>query len=105
MAGMVTCANVPILSIPNFNVYQQSRMTVDTRFGEYNECNPDPSSGIFKCATRDHQAAVQSIQGHSRLLPQWGSGVRAEGQHCGVLRPCHRTKSELVAVLRREHQL
>jgi hypothetical protein len=73
MAGMVTCANVPILSIPNFNVYQQSRMTVDTRFGEYNECNPDPSSGIFKCATRDHQAGK---------LPPQCKAFKATADYC-----------------------
>jgi hypothetical protein len=52
MHKMITCANVPILSIPNFNVYQQSILELDTRYGEYNECNPDPSSGIFACETR-----------------------------------------------------
>lgn len=60
MKQMVTCSNVPILSIPDFNVYQQSIIEVDTRFGEYNECNPDPDTGVFACTTRG---------GHSGLSP------------------------------------
>lgn len=72
MSGMVTCTNVPILSIPDFNVYQQSRIEVDTRFGEYNECNPDPSSGIFKCTSRDH----------SVNLPPQCAGFQATEGYC-----------------------
>ena len=51
MATSTTCANVPILSIPNFNVYQQSVLEIDTRFGEYNLCNPDEQTGRFVCLT------------------------------------------------------
>jgi len=43
------CENVPILSIPNFNVYEELIMEYEDRFGEYNECNPNPSTGIFEC--------------------------------------------------------
>jgi hypothetical protein len=38
-----------VYAVPNFNVYQQFILEVDTRFGEYNECNPDPRTGVFKC--------------------------------------------------------
>jgi hypothetical protein len=51
MAG-VTCTNVPILQIPGFNVYTENVVEVDTRFGDYSECNPTnvtPSATYFSC--------------------------------------------------------
>jgi hypothetical protein len=48
------CQNIPILSIPNFNVYEQFTVEYDTRFGHYNECNPDPDTGIFRCVPQQH---------------------------------------------------
>ena len=44
---VITCANVPILSIPNFNLYQQFILEVDSRMGQYSECNPNPQTGVF----------------------------------------------------------
>lgn len=46
----VNCQNVPILNIPNFNVYTEFLVEVDQRFGEYAECNPNPDTGVFACA-------------------------------------------------------
>ena len=43
------CQNVPILSIPNFNVYGSFVIEYQDRFGPYNECNPDPNDGAFHC--------------------------------------------------------
>ena len=45
----VNCQNIPILSIPGFNVYTQFELEVDERFGLYAGCNPDPGTGIFSC--------------------------------------------------------
>jgi hypothetical protein len=45
----VTCTNVPILQIPGFNVYTENIVEVDTRYGDYSECNPDPNNGTFAC--------------------------------------------------------
>jgi hypothetical protein len=45
----VTCQNVPILQIPGFNVYEQNIVEIDTRYGDYSECNPDPNNGTFSC--------------------------------------------------------
>jgi hypothetical protein len=46
----VTCTNVPILQIPFFNVYTENIIEVDTRYGDYSECNPDPKQGErFTC--------------------------------------------------------
>lgn len=47
---VVNCRNVPILDIPNFNVYTEFVVEVDARVGRYSECNPDPDTGIFQCA-------------------------------------------------------
>ena len=47
--GLVNCQNVPILSIPDFNVYTEFEIEVDERFGEYAGCNPDPNTGQFSC--------------------------------------------------------
>ena len=44
-----TCKNSPILSIPNFNVYESYHIEHDSRFGVYNLCNPNPDTGIFEC--------------------------------------------------------
>lgn len=46
---IVNCQNVPILSIPGFNVYTKSVVEVDTRFGVYSGCNPNASTGVFHC--------------------------------------------------------
>jgi len=43
------CKDVPILNIPNFNVYASMVVEVDPRFGHYAECNPDPDTGEFEC--------------------------------------------------------
>jgi hypothetical protein len=65
MKKMVTCANVPILSIPGFNVYQQFVLEVDTRFGEYNECNPDPDTGVFACVARHFSRGGWAARGQT----------------------------------------
>lgn len=43
------CHNVPILSIPHFNVYTKNIIEADARFGDYSECNPDAGTGKFGC--------------------------------------------------------
>merc|ERR1719272_627756 len=65
--GLPQCQNIPILSIPNFNVYEQFTVEYDTRFGHYNECNPDPVTGIFRCVPQ------RSSRGQSCWYdnPQW----------------------------------
>ena len=40
----IGCSNIPILSIPHFNVYSKNRVEADTRYGDYSQCNPNPSS-------------------------------------------------------------
>ena len=40
---------MPILSIPHNNLYAQMVLSVQDRFGDYNECNPDPRTGLFEC--------------------------------------------------------
>ena len=57
------CRNVPILSIPDFNVYQQSVLEVDSRFGEYNMCNPNPDSGVFECVSPSQEMGGGTIPG------------------------------------------
>ena len=47
----INCKNVPILSIPNFNVYESYHIEHDSRFGGYSLCNPNPDTGIFECET------------------------------------------------------
>ena len=43
------CQNQPILQIPGFNVYTRTIVEMDARFGDYSECNPDKTTGIFSC--------------------------------------------------------
>eukprot|EP00754_Rhynchopus_humris_P048896 Rhum_TRINITY_DN8054_c0_g3::Rhum_TRINITY_DN8054_c0_g3_i1::g.25834::m.25834 len=43
------CQEVPILNIPYNNVYEGYVVEYDDRYGEYNECNPDPNNGTFEC--------------------------------------------------------
>ncbi|CAE8617093.1 unnamed protein product [Polarella glacialis] len=62
----VNCKNTPILSIPGFNVYTEFVVEVDTRFGEYLMCNPDPDTGIFSCA-----AGPDGWRGCWYDNPQW----------------------------------
>eukprot|EP00300_Choanocystis_sp_HF-7_P001572 c11265_g1_i2.p1 GENE.c11265_g1_i2~~c11265_g1_i2.p1 ORF type:complete len:427 (+),score=61.30 c11265_g1_i2:541-1821(+) len=45
----ISCKNIPILSIPGFNMYSKYTLEVDARFGDYSECNPDPDNGTFIC--------------------------------------------------------
>jgi hypothetical protein len=45
----LSCSSTGILNIPNFNVYTKSVVEVDSRFGLYSGCTPDPNTGIFKC--------------------------------------------------------
>eukprot|EP00754_Rhynchopus_humris_P008141 Rhum_TRINITY_DN13669_c0_g1::Rhum_TRINITY_DN13669_c0_g1_i1::g.62828::m.62828 len=45
----LSCQNVPILSIPGFNVYESHTVEHDSHFGEYNRCNPNPNTGVFEC--------------------------------------------------------
>ena len=78
MDKMITCANVPILSIPGFNLYQQFVLEVDTRFGEYNECNPNPNSGIFACE------AGHGHSSHSRPAPCWYTNPAWASEFDGV---------------------
>lgn len=54
-ARLPQCENVPILSIPNFNVYGEFLLEYEDRFGEYNECNPDRTTGIFACKTQENR--------------------------------------------------
>lgn len=74
--GLPQCQNIPILSIPNFNVYEQFTVEYDTRFGHYNECNPDPHTGIFECTPQ------RSSHGESCWYdnPQWKADFASECQ-------------------------
>ena len=51
---LLNCRNIPILSIPGFNVYTKSTLEVDPRFGEYQGCNPSPTTGLFSCQAFGH---------------------------------------------------
>lgn len=51
---LINCANVPILSIPGFNVYTKSLVQVDPRFATYQGCNPNSSTGTFACRSFSH---------------------------------------------------
>ena len=57
LSTVITCANVPILSIPNFNLYQQFILEVDSRMGQYSECNPNPQTGVFACSHYTHHSS------------------------------------------------
>ena len=57
LCTVITCANVPILSIPNFNLYQQFILEVDSRMGQYSECNPNPQTGVFACSHYTHHSS------------------------------------------------
>lgn len=46
---IANCRNIPILSIPGYNVYTQFAIEADERFGGYTGCNPDPDNGTFVC--------------------------------------------------------
>ena len=50
---LVNCENIPIISIPGFNVYAKTTIEVDTRFAIYKGCNPNASTGIFSCTAWD----------------------------------------------------
>ena len=47
--SLINCENIPILSIPGFNVYTKSLVEADPRFSAYKGCNPDPRTGVFHC--------------------------------------------------------
>ena len=49
-----SCKSTGILNIPNYNVYTQSVIEVDSRFGLYSGCTPDPDTGIFQCEPYSH---------------------------------------------------
>lgn len=44
-----SCTSTGILNIPNFNVYTEFVVEVDTRFGVYSGCTPNADTGIFQC--------------------------------------------------------
>lgn len=46
---LINCRNVPILSIPGFNVYTKTIVEVDPRFATYQGCNPSSATGLFSC--------------------------------------------------------
>lgn len=49
MPGDRSCTSTGILNIPGNNVYTQSVVEVDSRFGLYSGCTPDQDTGKFVC--------------------------------------------------------
>ena len=44
-----SCTARGSLNIPNNNIYEQSVVEVDTRYGAYSGCTPNASTSIFQC--------------------------------------------------------
>jgi len=65
--SLINCENIPILSIPGFNIYTKSLVEADPRFSTYKGCNPDADSGVFHCEILGNHSACwyDSPQGES----------------------------------------
>ena len=73
------CRNEPILQIPGFNVYTRTIIEMDERTGDYSECNPDQSTGIFACQHfhyPDHEPPVCWF--NSTDNPEWKTSFNSE---------------------------
>mmetsp|Transcript_17758 Transcript_17758/g.41180 ORF Transcript_17758/g.41180 Transcript_17758/m.41180 type:complete len:418 (+) Transcript_17758:64-1317(+) len=78
------CLNQPILQIPGFNVYIQTTIEVDARFGSYSRCNPDPDTGVFQCDSysRYERSCWYSDKAHPEWLEEFGSLCNRSECYC-----------------------
>lgn len=53
--NQLLCENDPLLQIPGFNVYTQTVIEADTRFGVYALCNPEKSAPHDFYCTGHHE--------------------------------------------------
>ena len=53
--NLINCENIPILSIPGFNVYTKTVISIDPRYTIYKGCNPDANTGLFSCKAFDER--------------------------------------------------
>ena len=75
------CKNLPILNIPNFNVYTSFILEADTRHGDYAECNPNPQTGVFECAHMPYTENFNCWYDN----PQWATEFAHECSRVPVL--------------------
>jgi len=65
------CSNEPILQIPQFNVYEQFQVEMDSRFGDYAECNPSSEAPHDFGCTHFHHSG--SCWYNDPKNPQWAT--------------------------------
>ena len=74
----ILCQNQPILQIPGFNVYTRTTVEIDNRFGDYSECNPDPTNGTFVCQHFHFHHGSPTCWYNDKNNPAWAKEFASE---------------------------
>jgi hypothetical protein len=84
--NQLLCDNDPLLQIPGFNVYTQTVIEADTRFGVYALCNPEKSAPHdFYCAERHEAGCWYEDPEHPEWADDFADVCNKTDCHCDII--------------------